>query len=39
MSFLALILILPVIALVVFMLYLLILCAKALQIYINKNSP
>jgi hypothetical protein len=39
MSFLGIILILPAIALAVFMLYLLILCAKALQIYIRKNSP
>ncbi len=39
MSFLGITLILPGIALAVFMLYLLILCTKALQIYIRKNSP
>jgi hypothetical protein len=39
MGFFALLLILPGIALTVFMLYLLYLCAKALQIYIRKNSP
>jgi hypothetical protein len=39
MGFFALLLILPGIALAVFMLYLLYLCAKALQIYIRKNSP
>jgi hypothetical protein len=39
MGFFALLLILPGIALTVFVLYLLYLCAKALDIYIKKNSP
>jgi hypothetical protein len=39
MGYFTLLLLLPAIALAIFMLYLLILCAKALQIYIRKNSP
>jgi hypothetical protein len=39
MGIFMLLLLLPALALAVFMLYLLYLCAKALQIYIRKNSP
>jgi hypothetical protein len=39
MGFFMLLLLLPAIALTVFVVYLLYLCAKALQIYIKKNSP